>query len=117
MTSIAVEQVAWRRPSGTPSDDSPEQEPAQTIKKPSARGRARPLRKKSIYNIFVRESMKKDVIKSVPHRLKMERIADMWKDILPEERAVYNKITCDENDIITKKYNEDMVIWSDSQVI
>lgn len=54
-------------------------------------------RKKSAYNVFVREMMKTDDIKDLDHKQKMGAIAKLWKELGDTERTPYADMANDEN--------------------
>lgn len=59
---------------------------------------AKPKRKKSAYNIYVREMMKTDDIQALDHKEKMSAIAKQWKELNADEKAPYNDMAHKEND-------------------
>lgn len=63
----------------------------------AASNKPKKTRKKSAYNVFVREMMKSDEIKDRDHREKMGAIAKLWKDLGDEARAPYTEMANDEN--------------------
>lgn len=54
-------------------------------------------RKKSAYNVFVREMMKTDSIKDLDHKQKMGAIAQLWKGLPSDERVQYSDLATEEN--------------------
>jgi len=60
-------------------------------------GSNKPRRKKSAYNIFVRDQMATDVIKVTKHKEKMAKIAELWKSITDEEKVTYQESADVEN--------------------
>lgn len=54
-------------------------------------------RKKSAYNVFVREMMKTDEIKDLDHKQKMGAIAKLWKDLSDNDRTPYTDMANEEN--------------------
>lgn len=61
--------------------------------KPAKKGR-----KKSAYNVYVREMMKTTEIQSLDHKMKMSAIATEWKKLDTENKAVYTNLANAEND-------------------
>jgi hypothetical protein len=59
--------------------------------------KVRQPRKKSAYNVYVREQMKTDDIKSIDHKSKMAAIAKSWKELSEEDKARYTSLANDEN--------------------
>jgi hypothetical protein len=57
----------------------------------SAPAEGKPTRKKSAYNVYVRQQMSTDAIKNVPHKEKMGQIAASWKALTAEEQAEYKE--------------------------
>lgn len=55
-------------------------------------------RRKSAYNVYVREQMRTDEIKAVPHKEKMGQIALSWKTLSDEEKEQYQLKANEEND-------------------
>lgn len=71
---------------------------AKTTRKPKAASdEAKPKRKKSAYNVFVREQMSSEEIKAVPHKEKMGRIAGMWAGLSPEDKEAFKAKADSEN--------------------
>lgn len=60
--------------------------------------RAKGSRKKSPYNIFVREMMKTAEIQSLDHKQKMSAIANKWKSLDDAGKAPYTQMANEEND-------------------
>lgn len=56
-------------------------------------------RKKSGYNIFVREMMQDPEIVTVPHKEKMQAIAARWKELSDEDKQPYNATASSENEV------------------
>lgn len=54
-------------------------------------------RRKSAYNVYVREMMKDAAIKDMDHRSKMGAIAELWKKLSDEEKGVYKGHADQEN--------------------
>ena len=65
----------------------------------SASSKPKKSRKKSAYNVFVREMMKTDDIRDLDHKQKMGAIAKLWKELDEAERAPYADLAKDENDV------------------
>lgn len=63
----------------------------------SAANKPKKTRKKSAYNVFVREMMKTEEIKDLDHKQKMGAIAKLWKDLGDTERTPYADMANDEN--------------------
>lgn len=63
----------------------------------TASSKAKKPRKKSAYNVFVREMMKTDDIKELDHKQKMGAIAKLWKDLDASSRSPYTDMANDEN--------------------
>jgi hypothetical protein len=70
-------------------------EGAEAPKKEKA---AKGSRKKSSYNIFVREMMKSAEIQSLDHKQKMGAIAGKWKSLDDAARADYDRMANEENE-------------------
>ena len=58
-------------------------------------------RKTSAYNVFVKEKMQDESVKTVPHQERMGKIGGMWKKMSDEEKSVY-KIKADEVNAVPK---------------
>lgn len=69
--------------------------------------KAKKPRKKSAYNVFVREQMKTDEIKSVPHKAKMGAIAQTWKALSDEDRVQYHTLADTENGTVEPEVEAD----------
>jgi len=65
----------------------------------SASSKPKKSRKKSAYNVFVREMMKTEDIRDLDHKQKMGAIAKLWKELDEAERAPYADLAKDENDV------------------
>ena len=61
------------------------------------RGKNRQRRRKSAYNLFVREMMKDEKIKEHDHRDKMAAIGQRWKLIKPDEKTRFQTMADKEN--------------------
>lgn len=59
--------------------------------------KTRQPRKKSAYNVFVREQMKSDAIKPIDHKDKMGAIAKSWKELSETDKKRYTDLANDEN--------------------
>ena len=71
---------------------------ASTGAKASAVAKAdRPKRKRSAYNVFVREQMKTDNIRALDHKAKMSAIATLWKGLPEDEKTPYTEMAAREN--------------------
>lgn len=55
-------------------------------------------RKKSAYNVYVREMMKTNDIQQLDHKHKMGAIADQWRALNDEGKAEYVNMAANEND-------------------
>ena len=55
-------------------------------------------RKKSAYNLFVKEKMQDETIKSLYHKDKMKRIAEMWQTC---DKETYTKMAAELGDVDT----------------
>ena len=55
-------------------------------------------RKKSAYNVYVREMMKTPGIQALDHKHKMRAIADQWRDLDDVAKSQYVKMATLEND-------------------
>lgn len=60
-------------------------------------GAEKPRRKKSAYNLYVREQMASEAVKHIAHRDKMGFIANLWANASDEEKAAYKSKAEDEN--------------------
>ena len=60
-------------------------------------GKPKTKRKKSAYNVFVREMMKTEDIQELDHKEKMSAIAKLWKAIEADEKEKYTQMAADEN--------------------
>lgn len=63
----------------------------------AASNKPKKTRKKSAYNVFVREMMKTDDIKDLDHKQKMGAIAELWKKLDAEGRTPYTEMADEEN--------------------
>jgi len=77
-------------------------EAIQQVGVPSGRGRGgakttRRRKKKSGYNVFVREMMADEEIKALDHRKKMSAIGARWKSLDKEQKDEYNDMATQEN--------------------
>ncbi len=54
-------------------------------------------RKKSAYNVYVREQMKTSDIQGVDHKQKMGAIAARWNSLTEEQKKVYADMASNEN--------------------
>jgi hypothetical protein len=63
----------------------------------SASNKPKKTRKKSAYNVFVREMMKTDEIKDLDHKQKMGAIAKLWKELGVDDRTPYADMASEEN--------------------
>lgn len=75
----------------------------KTVGVPTGRGRTRRAtttkRKKSGYNVFVRNMMSSDAdIMKLDHRQKMAAIGARWKGLSEEERTEFNDLAKEENE-------------------
>lgn len=66
-------------------------------KRRTASTKPKKARKKSAYNVFVREMMKTDEIKDLDHKQKMGAIAKLWKELGDDERTPYTTLADEEN--------------------
>lgn len=62
-----------------------------------AANKERPKRKKSAYNLYVREMMKTAEIQELDHKEKMSAIAKQWKNLSADERVEYSDMATSEN--------------------
>lgn len=60
-------------------------------------------RKKSAYNVYVREMMKTDDIQQLDHRQKMRAIADQWRTLDDVGKATYVSIAAVENETVPEE--------------
>jgi hypothetical protein len=60
-------------------------------------GKPKKARKKSAYNVYVREMMKTDDIQKLNHKEKMGAIASCWKELNDDDKTPYTKMANDEN--------------------
>ena len=60
--------------------------------------KAKRPRRKSGYNVYVREMMATDEIKKIDHRSKMTEIGRLWKALNDDERQSYNAKAAAEED-------------------
>ena len=67
--------------------------------KEDAPAKVRQPRKKSAYNVYVREQMKTDEIKSIDHKSKMGAIAKSWMELNDEDKKVYTDMAASENTV------------------
>lgn len=63
----------------------------------SASNKPKKTRKKSAYNVYVREMMKTDDIKDLDHKQKMGAIAKLWKELGDDDRTPFADMANDEN--------------------
>lgn len=78
----------------------PLSEVSVTTKRPRAAAsgdKPKKLRKKSAYNVYVREMMKTKDIQELDHKQKMGAIATVWKTLNDEDKTPYTKMANDEN--------------------
>lgn len=73
---------------------------AETTTTRRARGSSKPkkLRKKSAYNVYVREMMMTEGIKSLDHKKKMGAIAGKWRELTDDDKVPYTEKATAEND-------------------
>jgi hypothetical protein len=66
---------------------------------PKRRSTSKPKkqRKKSAYNVYVREMMKTEKIQELNHKQKMGAIADEWKLLEDADKVPYNEMAAVEN--------------------
>jgi hypothetical protein len=64
---------------------------------PAAAGKPKQRRKKSAYNLYVREMMKTDEIQQLDHHEKMGAIARQWKSLSAEDKVEYTDMAATEN--------------------
>jgi hypothetical protein len=64
---------------------------------PAAEEKVRAPRKKSAYNVYVREQMKTADIQGVDHKQKMGAIAARWNSLTEEQKKVYADMAAGEN--------------------
>ncbi len=64
---------------------------------PAAEEKVRAPRKKSAYNVYVREQMKTVDIQGVDHKQKMGAIASRWNSLTEEQKKVYADMAAGEN--------------------
>ena len=58
---------------------------------------ARAPRKKSAYNVYVREMMKTESVQALDHKQKMGAIASSWNALSDEQKKVYSDMASNEN--------------------
>lgn len=63
----------------------------------AASNKPKKTRKKSAYNVFVREMMKTEDIKDLDHKQKMGAIAELWKKLDTDGRTPYTEMADEEN--------------------
>lgn len=63
-----------------------------------ASGKPKKARKKSAYNVFVREMMKTEKIRDLNHKAKMGAIAEEWKALKDEDKTPYIDMAATENE-------------------
>lgn len=63
-------------------------------------------RKKSAYNVFVREQMKSKSLAKVNHKDKMGKIATMWKELSDRQKQKFIKLADKENAAAAKAQEE-----------
>lgn len=75
---------------------------AEAAAAPKRRGgganKPKKARKKSAYNVFVREMMKTDEIQNLNHKEKMGAIAEKWKTLKDDDKTPYVEMASAEND-------------------
>lgn len=72
--------------------------PRKAAKAAAAPGEPKTSRKKSAYNVYVRQQMSTAEIKGVPHKEKMGKIAQSWAALSEEEKAEYKEMARQENE-------------------
>ena len=83
---------------------SEKSEKSVKVKKPAVEKVEKPVkaekapRKKSAYNLFVKEKMQDETIKSLNHKDKMKRIAEMWQTC---DKETYTKMAAELGDVDT----------------
>lgn len=65
--------------------------------KDTAPAKVRAPRKKSAYNVYVREQMKTAEIQAISHKEKMSAIASGWNGLNDEQKKVYADLATGEN--------------------
>jgi len=65
--------------------------------KDAAPAKVRAPRKKSAYNVYVREQMKTAEIQAISHKEKMSAIASGWNGLNDEQKKVYADLATGEN--------------------
>ena len=65
--------------------------------KDAAPAKVRAPRKKSAYNVYVREQMKTSEIQAISHKEKMSAIASGWNGLNDEQKKVYADLATGEN--------------------
>jgi len=66
----------------------------------TAASKPRKSRRKSAYNVFVREMMKTDDIKQLDHKAKMGAIAERWKQLTDDDKQPYTTMANAENESV-----------------
>jgi hypothetical protein len=66
----------------------------------NASDKPKKTRKKSAYNVYVREMMKTPDIKDLDHKQKMGAIAKLWKELSADDRTPYAEMANDENSAV-----------------
>ena len=64
----------------------------------AASGKPKQRRKKSAYNVYVREMMKTPEIQELDHRMKMSAIAAEWKKLTVDAKTQYTDMANEENE-------------------
>ena len=65
-------------------------------KKGKGKGPRKP-RKSTAYNHFVKAKLQEDSIKDCPHQERMKKIADLWKNVSPEEKKTFQDMADEQN--------------------
>jgi hypothetical protein len=68
--------------------------PTKAVREPA---KPRAPRKKSAYNVYVREQMKTTEIQAIDHKEKMSAIAAGWNALTDEQKKVYADMATGEN--------------------
>jgi len=89
---VKVKKAAAEKPVKPASEKS---EKAEKAEKPATE---KAPRKKSAYNLFVKEKMQDETIKSLNHKDKMKRIAEMWQTC---DKETYTKMAAELGDVDT----------------
>jgi hypothetical protein len=93
--AVKVKKAADEKPVKPVKPVKPASEKAEKSEKPATE---KAPRKKSAYNLFVKEKMQDETIKSLNHKDKMKRIAEMWQTC---DKETYTKMAAELGDVDT----------------